>query len=385
MKRVIIICILFWISLVNAQTPIKLKEPSLLYGNIDTNYYAIVERPVTNREYLIYLEWLRNVYSPSYPNVFYKAIPTFQFPKINSGGELDVKYKRKDPYEFVLMCTEPFVKDYMFNPKYLDYPVIGVSWGNANNYCQWFADRYNEMKLIDKKYLGFVPNPTDQDYFSTVLYLLGLWQGQLRKKVQTKNDFQPERDFDWNDNIFISAFRLPTSYELNKFQTYRMLDDELKAYPFTKKNVLYEWEQLYLHNVCDTSFEVGLKEVHGVEKITEPKTALKFNILTKELVLDINNKNNSIDLFEIYNQNNQHQYNIDSLKNKIAYSHNDFFKLGDYDVKYMPIIMLDNGYNSKMVLVDNYKEPLLSPVKEGFYSVFRMACSIHKEETFKKK
>lgn len=377
MKQLFTLCLFFWASTTNAQTPVKLKEPALLYGHIDTNYFAIAQRPITNREYLIYLEWLHNVYG-SYRRIFYKAIPTFQLPEIKS-GEVDVTFKRKNPYERVFMCTSPYIEHYMFNPKYLDYPVLGVSWENANEFCQWYADRYNELKLIEKDFLDFDRFPCEDSYFNTSIYFLEFWQGQVKRKVKTHNKHHPERDFEWSDHIFTSAFRLPTSYELNTIAPSAAINQELKPYPFTKNNILFDWGNLYLHNVSDTSLEIGRKEILNCEKITAPKNDFNLNITKQELVLDINNRNNSTDLFEIYRQNNQDQFDIDSLKKTIKANYLDFFWVNNDQLKYMPLVMIDNGHNTNMVLVDAYKTPALPPVKQGAYSMFRIACSIHKE------
>lgn len=368
----------FWACILNAQTPVKLKEPALLIGNSDTNYFVIAQRPVTNREYIIYLEWLHHVYAPNYPDIFYKAIPTFQPTKTNS-GELDIKYRHKKNYERVFMCTSPYVEHYMFNPKYLDYPVLGVSWENANEFCQWYADRYNEQKLIEKDFLGFNPIATYRTCFNTTLYLLNLWQGQLKRKIKTHSKQHPERDFEWNDNMLISAFRLPTSYELKHTPTATVINQELKPYPFTKNNVLFDWGNLYLHHVSDTSFEIGMRNTYQYLKITTPKGDFNLHIPKQELILDIHNTNNSSDLFGIYKQNNQDQFDIDSLKNMIENGPHDFFEISDYKLKYMPLIMIDNGHNTKMILVDGYKTPDVPPVKQGSYSMFRVACSIHQE------
>lgn len=381
MKHIITLCIFFWAGMLKAQAPVKLKEPALLIGNNDTNYFAIAQRPVTNREYLIYLEWLHNVYGPNYPDIFYKAIPTYQSPKFTSMQE-EITYRSKNTYERIFLATSPYVQHYMFNPKYLDYPVLGISWENANEFCQWYADRYNEVKLVEKDFLAFYPSPCELSYFNTTLYLLRLWQGQIKRKIKTHNKHYPERDLDWNDKIFVSSFRLPTSYELKNATTGSVINQEMKAYPFTKNNILFYWGNLYLNNVNDTVLEIGIKKEYGygrLERIKVSQPDFNLQLTKQELILDIHNTSNSTDLFEIYRQNNQDQLGIDSLKNIIENGPHNFFEISEHNIKYMPLIMIDNGYNTNMVLVDGYKAPVVPPVKQGTYSMFRIACSLHQE------
>ena len=42
-----------------------------------------------------------------------------------------------------------FVNNYLRHPSYREYPVVGVSWEQANDYCIWRTDRVNERILID--------------------------------------------------------------------------------------------------------------------------------------------------------------------------------------------------------------------------------------------
>ena len=44
--------------------------------------------------------------------------------------------------------NEKYVDYYLRHPAYRDYPVVGVSWQQANEFCNWRTDRVNEYILI---------------------------------------------------------------------------------------------------------------------------------------------------------------------------------------------------------------------------------------------
>ena len=46
--------------------------------------------------------------------------------------------------------NEPFVTQYLRHPAYKNYPVVGVSWTQASDFCIWRTDRVNERILINE-------------------------------------------------------------------------------------------------------------------------------------------------------------------------------------------------------------------------------------------
>ena len=48
-----------------------------------------------------------------------------------------------------LRYNEPYVNNYLRHPAYKNYPVVGVSWLQATDYCKWRTDRVNEQILIN--------------------------------------------------------------------------------------------------------------------------------------------------------------------------------------------------------------------------------------------
>jgi len=93
------------------------------------------EAEVTNLEYLFYLQYLERVYPPSddsYRKIYHAALP-------------DTLVWR-DALGFNELLTETYLR----HPSYSDYPVVGVSWNQASEYCKWRTDRVNEKILMDK-------------------------------------------------------------------------------------------------------------------------------------------------------------------------------------------------------------------------------------------
>ncbi|MFN4952284.1 MAG: SUMF1/EgtB/PvdO family nonheme iron enzyme [Flavobacteriales bacterium] len=87
---------------------------------------------VTNFHWLEYVYWMKRVYYKTYPHIYKKALP-------------DTLCWR-DPLSY----REKFVEYYFRYPAYRDYPVVGVSWIQANDFCKWRTDRVNEYILVEQ-------------------------------------------------------------------------------------------------------------------------------------------------------------------------------------------------------------------------------------------
>jgi len=94
--------------------------------------FFIGETEITNYEYREYLTWLKYVFPPSDPS----------FKEIYNGALPDTllwdnKLSRND-----------YNETYFRSPEFDYYPVVGVSWTQANRYCEWLSDRANEKALM---------------------------------------------------------------------------------------------------------------------------------------------------------------------------------------------------------------------------------------------
>ncbi len=168
------------------------------YNNIPrrvtVSSFYMDETEVANIDYREYLWWVDRVFSESYPEVWLNALP-------------DTLVWREE-----LAFNEPFVETYFRHPAYDDYPVVGVNWLQANDYCKWRTDRVNEMILIEKKILNANAEQKDEDNFNTESYLVGQYEGSMNKGVP---DWRTggERSVRFEDGIVLPAYRLPTEAE----------------------------------------------------------------------------------------------------------------------------------------------------------------------------
>ena len=107
--------------------------------DVTVSSFYMDETEVTNQYWRDYLHWLKLVYGDSYPEICNRALP-------------DTNIWRE-----LMEYNEPYVDNYYRHPAYNDYPVVGVSWLQANDYCVWRTDRVNEIILIREGLL--VHNP----------------------------------------------------------------------------------------------------------------------------------------------------------------------------------------------------------------------------------
>jgi gliding motility-associated lipoprotein GldJ len=172
-------------------------EPSFEYNNVPrrvtVSSFYMDETEVSNINYREYLHWLKNRYV-SYPEVYRKALP-------------DTLVWRDE-----LAFNEPLVETYFRHPSYDDYPVVGVNWLQANDYCKWRSSRVNEMILIERGILNPTPDTKDSDNFDTKAYLTGQYQGNVKKNLPNLVN-GGERPVMFDDGILLPDYRLPTEAE----------------------------------------------------------------------------------------------------------------------------------------------------------------------------
>jgi len=173
------------------------------------------EAEVTNSEYFLYVQYTKDVFPPSEEN--YKHIYNSVLP--------DTLVWRKS-----LGNTDILSENYFRHPAYSDYPVVGITWLQANEYCKWRTNAVNLKTLIDK---GHIKNIFEQDsisnFFDTDVFLTDatklfdgdstIYKKGVGRTVTQRGVPRPSRDafqgrkITRADGILTQNFRLPTEAE----------------------------------------------------------------------------------------------------------------------------------------------------------------------------
>ena len=163
---------------------------------VTVSSFYMDETEVKNLDWLEYLYWLRRVFGTDFPQVYKRALPD------------TLVWRDKLAY------NEPFVELYLRHPAYRDYPVVGVSWLQASDYCAWRTDRVNEYILIREGILKMDPSQSNENNFNTEAYLTGQYEGLVKNDLVDLNPSgQGTRKVRMEDGILLPKYRLPTEAE----------------------------------------------------------------------------------------------------------------------------------------------------------------------------
>jgi len=192
------------------------------------------ETEVANVHYREYLHWIRRVYALDYPEVYKQALPD------------TLVWRSKLAY------NEPYVELYLRHPAYMYYPVVGVNWLQATEFCKWRTDRVNEYILIREGLLDMNPNQTADDNFNTDAYLAGQYEGLVIVDLPDLDPNKDTRKVRMEDGIFLPRYRLPTEAEW-EFAALGLIGNTY--FERVTERRIYPWNGHYVRN--DQPKELG--------------------------------------------------------------------------------------------------------------------------------
>ncbi len=173
--------------------------------NITVNSFYMDRYEVSNINWREYVNWLDLVFGNTAPSLVTNATP-------------DVTVWRNE-----LAYNEPYLQNYYEHPAFNFYPVVGITWEQAMDFCTWRTDRVNELLLIQA---GVIEAPDFKSVanmsfdevrntfvFNTQKYLLDNSYNPTEGN-KPKTDIQGNTvKADQTDGILKSDFRLPTEAE----------------------------------------------------------------------------------------------------------------------------------------------------------------------------
>ena len=157
---------------------------------------------VTNFNWLEYMYWTKRTYE-EFPMIYKQTLPD------------------TNAWRSPLAYNEPYVEYYLRHPAYQNYPVVGVSWIQANDFCKWRTDRVNEYILIREGVLTWNPDQAGEP-FTTDAYLANQYHPQEEQQL---TDLDPNQGWSgkrkdlgtrivrMEDGILLPRYRLPTEAE----------------------------------------------------------------------------------------------------------------------------------------------------------------------------
>ena len=124
-----------------------------LVHTVTVSSFYIDETEVSNISYREFVYWMNRAYGEEYPELVKQIYP-----------DTNVWRQR-------LSWVENFVENYFQCAMFNDYPVVGVTWEQASQFCKWRTDRVNEKILVDAGIIDLAQSElTGSEAFQTDVY-----------------------------------------------------------------------------------------------------------------------------------------------------------------------------------------------------------------------
>ncbi|MBP6662987.1 MAG: SUMF1/EgtB/PvdO family nonheme iron enzyme, partial [Paludibacter sp.] len=173
---------------------------------ITVSSFYMDQYEIRNIDWREYTNWMQRVFGKTAPKLVARVQP-------------NGKIWREE-----LAYNEPYIENYFTHPSFDQYPIVGVSWEQAMDYCAWRTDRVNEKALIDAGIIeapDFTTLQKQEDFdsistnfvFNTQKYLLQSSYKPAEGRRPKENASGEVAKVDMSDGILFSDFRLPTEAE----------------------------------------------------------------------------------------------------------------------------------------------------------------------------